>query len=355
MGTQSKTAVNSRAGAAEGTPKLNSNVSYAGGSVENLGGPTPENEKPDDDSTKYKDNTGKQSKTRANDKGGAAESGGKVSSNADYGTSHDGTNSGRTAASNGKVSKSASYEHVEIEAEARQHLSDLVEGEDLSEDFKEKAKVIFESALNQSLQLEVSKLQEEFSTRFEEEIGDIATKVEAFLNYTSEQWLEENKLVVENGIRNQLAESFVSGLRSLFTDHYVTLPDEKYDIFESMVTKLDDMEEKLNEQIAVNVDLNEAISVFQREAILSEVTWDMSRVGAEKMAKLSESVEFGDESTFRQKLSILKETFVDSQETGKSNGSYLEESAEPTEQTLSESYSPSMAAYAQALSRSLAR
>ena len=349
--SQSRTAVNDKAGAAEGMPKLNSTVSYGGGSVEDLGGPTPQNEKPDDDSAKYKDNTGKQSKTRINDKGGAPESGGKVSSKADYGTHHDGTNSGRSNPGPEKLSRAASYEHVE--AEAREHLEDLIEEQDLSEDFKEKAKVIFESALNQSLQLRTAELEEEFSSRFDEELGDIAEKVEAFLNYTSEQWLEENKLVVENGIRNQLAESFVQGLRSLFTDHYVTLPDEKYDIFESMVEKLDDMEEKLNEQIQVNVELSEAINEYQREAILSEVTWDMSRVSREKMAKLAESVEFGDEVTFKNKLAILKESFIDTQETVANGGVYLEESAEPTEDSISERYSPVMEAYSKALSATL--
>lgn len=351
--SQSKTAVNNRAGAAEAMPKLNSQVSYGGGSVEDLGGPTPQNEKPDDDSAKYKDNTSKQSKTRINDKAGAPESGGKVSSKADYGTSHDGTNSGRSNPGPEKLTKAASYEHVDIEAEAREHMDNLIEEQDLSDDFKEKAKVIFESALNQKLQLETARLQEEYSSRFEEEIGDIAEKVESFLNYTSEQWLEENKLVVENGIRNQLAESFVQGLKSLFTDHYVTLPDEKYGIFESMVEKLDDMEEKLNEQIQINVDLNEAINEYQREAILSEVTWDMSRVSREKMAKLSESVEFGDETTFRNKLAILKESFVDSKETVRSGGNYLEESVEPTGPSLAESHSPAMESYVETLSRTI--
>ena len=118
-------------------------------------------------------------------------------------------------------------------------------------------------------QLEVSRLEEEFSQRFEQEITDIAEKVEGFLNYTSQQWLEENKLVVENGIRNELSESFMQGLRSLFEDHYVTLPDEKYDIFESMVAKLDDMEDKLNEQIEANVNLSSTqMSGFQRQSVL---------------------------------------------------------------------------------------
>ena len=144
-------------------------------------------------------------------------------------------------------------------------------------------------------------MEEEFSARFESEIAEIAEKVEAFLNYTAGQWLEENKLVVENGIRNELSESFMGGLKSLFEDHYVTLPDEKYDIFESMVAKLDDMEDKLNEQIEANVSLNAKMSGFQREGILADVSWDLSETAKEKLAGLAESVEFESESTFRQK------------------------------------------------------
>ena len=146
------------------------------------------------------------------------------------------------------------YEHAEVDETAGEALQELAADHDASDDFKARAKVIFESALNQKLALEVQRLEEEFSQRFESEITDIAEKVEGFLNYTSGQWLEENKLVVENGIRNELSESFMQGLRGLFEDHYVTLPDEKYDIFESMVAKLDDMEDKLNEQIEANVN-----------------------------------------------------------------------------------------------------
>ena len=129
-------------------------------------------------------------------------------------------------------------------------------------------------------------MEEEFSARFEQEISEIAEKVEAFLNYTSGQWLEENKLVVENGIRNELSESFMSGLKGLFENHYVTLPDEKYDIFESMVSKLDDMEDKLNEQIDANVALSAQMSGFQRDAVLADVSWDLSEAAKEKLAGL---------------------------------------------------------------------
>jgi hypothetical protein len=214
-----------------------------------------------------------------------------------------------------------------------------------------KAKVIFESALNEKLKMEVTRLEEEFSSRFEQEITDISEKVEGFLNYTSQQWLEENQLVVENGIRNELSESFMKGLKGLFEDHYVTLPDEKYDVFESMVAKLDDMENKLNEQIEHNVALSSSMSEFQRQAIVAEAAWDLSEAGKEKLARLSESVEFESEDHYRQKLSVLKESFAG--EAPQAEATYLEESAEPLQPTQYESMSNSMAAYAQALTRTV--
>ena len=146
----------------------------------------------------------------------------------------------------------------------------------------------------------------------------------------------------------------MQGLRSLFEDHYVTLPDEKYDIFESMVAKLDDMENKLNEQIEANVALASSMSGFQRQAVLSDVSWDLSEAGKERMAGLAESVEFESEDSFRQKLEILKESFVGStQETVDHQGEYLEESTEVLTPSAEEGMSASMAAYARALGRTI--
>ena len=242
-------------------------------------------------------------------------------------------------------------QHVEIDNAAKENLDELADAQNASDDFKMKAKVIFESALNEKLKMEVTRLEEEFSARFEQEITDIAEKVEGFLNYTSQQWLEENQLVVENGIRNELSESFMKGLKGLFEDHYVTLPDEKYDVFESMVAKLDDMENKLNEQIQQNVELSSGMSEFKRQSIVAEAAWDLSEAGKEKLARLSESVEFESEDHYRQKLSVLKESFAG--EAQQAETTYLEESAEALQPTQYEGMSNSMAAYAQALTRTV--
>jgi len=359
MASQSRTRANDKAAAAEAMPKLKGNVIPGGGnSYQDNGGPTNTDYKADDDSAKLNHHAPGQSKTRANDKGGApAAVGGGVDGKTSIkdhgygGVSHDGTNSGRSNEGGKKLGKEVSYEHAEVDETAGEQLDELSDAQGASDDFKERAKVIFEAALNQKLQTEVARLEEEFSQRFEEEISDIAEKVESFLNYTSQQWLEENRLVVENGIRNELSESFMQGLRGLFEDHYVTLPDEKYDIFESMVAKLDDMEDKLNEQIETNVALNQKIGDLVRESVVNDVAWDLSEAGRERLAGLAENVEFESEDTFKQKLEILKESFAGpSQEEP---AEYLEESFEPAESSLEDEYGDSMAAYARALSRTV--
>ena len=379
---QSRTAVNAKGGKAEGMDKINPSL-VPGQSINNLGGPTNQNEKSTDNSTKidpYKGSVGQVSgdpqqkgASAAGTDGGAPGPGkGKIGDSVLPGSgSHDGTtgrsdsskpDGGPPAPGKGKIGtnvipgggKGKVAEHADVEDMAGEALDELGAVHDASDDFKAKAKVIFESALNQKLKLEVERLEEEFATRFEKEITDIAEKVEGFLNYTSEQWLQENKLVVENGIRNELSESFMQGLRSLFEDHYVTLPDEKYDIFESMVAKLDDMENKLNEQIEANVALSSQMGTFQRDNILADVSWDLSETGKDKLAGLSESVEFESAETFRNKLEILKESFAGAPvEEQQGTGEYLEESAEALTPTAEEGMSPAMAAYAAALGRTI--
>ena len=377
---QTRTAVNDKAAKGEGSmDSIGHDVTpgNVASPKHDMGGPTNQNERPDDNSTKLNIYTPGQSRTAVNDKAKSGE--GSMESVPDsvlpYPANYNGSKPGRPDMSTMNDKKSLGAEiaygatkpgtpsapvktvvdgmaeqHVEIDNEAKQNLDELADAQNASDDFKSKAKVIFESALNQKLQMEVTRLEEEFSAKFEQEIVDIAEKVEAFLNYTSQQWLEENQLVVENGIRNELSESFMQGLKGLFEDHYVTLPDEKYDVFESMVAKLDDMEDKLNEQIEQNVHLSSQMSEFQRQAIVAEAAWDLSETGKEKLAQLSESVEFESEDHYRQKLNILKESFTAEAQV---EAEYLEESAEPLQPTMYEGMTNSMASYAAALSRTL--
>jgi hypothetical protein len=376
---QSRTAVNDKAVKGEGSmDSIGHDVTpgNVASPKHDMGGPTNQNERPDDNSTKLNIFTPGQSRTAVNDKAKSGE--GSMESVPDsvlpYPSSYNGSKPGRTGGSESmdsldqsiaygattKGSPSAAVktvvdgmaeQHVEIDNVAKENLDELSTAQNASDDFKMKAKVIFESALNEKLKMEVTRLEEEFSGRFESEITDIAEKVEAFLNYTSQQWLEENQLVVENGIRNELSESFVKGLKGLFEDHYVTLPDEKYDVFESMVAKLDDMENKLNEQIETNVSLSSKMSEFQRQSLVAEAAWDLSEAGKEKLARLSESVEFESEDHYRQKLNVLKESFVGQAQPETST--YLEESAEALQPTQYDNMTSSMASYAAALTRTV--
>jgi len=349
---QSKTAVNAKAAPAEGRHEVPTSV-VPGQSKEDLGGPTVQDSKPEGDSNKLEAGKGAaESKTVVNAKAGSKDAAPSVSPAVIPGTEGPGS-TGNSNPGPEKLGKQASYEHVEIDRAAAAHLDELAEAQGADDEFTMKAKVIFEGALNQKLQLEVARLEEDFSARFEAEVSEIAEKVEAFLNYTSAQWLEENKLVVENGIRNELSESFMAGLHSLFEDHYVALPDEKYDIFESMVSKLDDMEDKLNEQIEANVALSAQMGGLQRDGILADVSWDLSEAAKEKLAGLAESVEFESESNFRQKLNILKESFVESAAAPEvsADATVLSESAEALAPTAEEGMSSSMAAYVRSMGR----
>ena len=373
---QSRTVVNDKASKGEGSmASIGHDVTpgNVASPKHDMGGPTNQNERPDYNSTKLKIHTPGQSRTAVNDKAKSGE--GSMESvpdsvlpypggyNGSKGRSGPGpesldqsiaygvTKKGSPSAAVKTVSDGMAEQHVEIDSEAKENLEELADAQNASDDFKMKAKVIFESALNEKLKMEVTRLEEEFSSRFESEITDIAEKVEGFLNYTSQQWLEENQLVVENGIRNELSESFVKGLKGLFEDHYVTLPDEKYDVFESMVAKLDDMEDKLNEQIETNVSLSSQMSEFQRQSLVSEAAWDLSEAGKEKLARLSESVEFESEDHYRQKLNVLKESFVDQGQP--ETATYLEESAEALQPTQYDNMTSSMASYAAALTRTV--
>jgi hypothetical protein len=391
----SKTKVNDKASSPESMDSLESGIIPGNGKEHNMGGPTSRNEQPDNDSAKLNIYKPGQSKTAVNSKAVAGDGsmdtigGNVIPGNANY----DGSKPGRPDTSGGPdslddsiaygatkgpgksydddgfppsqlggpnsterrtVGQSKTYEEIEVEDKAQENLEELADAQNASDDFKAKAKVIFETALNQKLQMEVERLEEEFSARFEKEITDIAEKVEEFLNYTSQQWLDENKLVVENGIRNELSESFMQGMKSLFEDHYVTLPDEKYDIFESMVAKLDDMENKLNEQIEANVALSAQMSGYSRDSILADVSWDLSQAAKDKLAGLAESVEFESEENYRQKLNILKESFLNEQVAEKpASSQYLEESAEPVQPSVYDGMNSTMARYARALSRTI--
>ncbi len=186
-------------------------------------------------------------------------------------------------------------------------------GEELSEEFKEKARTIFETAINAKVATIREELETKYAEKFAEEVASakesLAERVDSYLEYVADEWMSENQLAVEAGLKADMTESFLTGMKSLFEEHYVTIPEEKYDVFESMVEKLDDMETKLNEQIEKNITLNARLSESAADGILNDVSEGLAQTQKEKLASLAESVEFESEEQYRGKLETLKESY----------------------------------------------
>jgi hypothetical protein len=189
----------------------------------------------------------------------------------------------------------------------------LLGGEELSEEFREKAKVVFEAALNSKVKEIQESLEAQYGAQLEEAKEELKTslveRVDSYLEYVCEEWITENELAVEHGIKSEMTESFLSGMKSLFEEHYVTIPEDKYDVLESMVEKLDDMETKLNEQIDKNIGLNRRLAESSAQDVLTQVSSGLAETQKEKLASLAESVEFESEEEYREKLETLKESY----------------------------------------------
>ena len=344
---QSKTAVNANAPAPEAMQSGPSGASTPGNTppYEDLGGPTPENNSPIGDSNKLKTpgKTIKQvSDVVTNRKAATAKEEVEVE---DQVIEEDQV----VAEDQVEVSEDTVDETVDIEDD----VNALLGGEELSEEFKEKAKTIFEAALNSK----VKEIQETLEVQYEEKLQEareelkasLQERVDSYLEYVSQEWVDENTLAIEHGLKTEMTESFLGGMKSLFEEHYVTIPEDKYDVLESMVEKLDDMETKLNEQIDKNIGLNKRLGESTASNILESVSEGLAATQKEKLASLAESVEFESEDEYRGKLEVLKESYCSRTAT---------ESAKETSkaQTLSEGVDSTVApasggmdAYLQAL------
>jgi hypothetical protein len=236
-------------------------------------------------------------------------------------------------------------ENIEINVE--EDVNALLSGEDLSEEFKFKAATIFEAAVKSKVVEELEKFEQIYEERLQKEVEDIKesieTRVEAHLDYVSDQWLVENQLAVDNGLRSELTEEFILGIKNVFESCYVDIPEDKYDILGEMSEKLDQMEEKLNEQIEVNVELNQTIGEFIKDGIVAEVSEGLAQTQKEKLSSLAEGVEFISEESYREKIEMIKESYFP-----KHQSSYAEDLVE---QTQSESIDGPMAVYAAAIDR----
>ena len=304
---QSKTAVNANA-----KPAMPMDTSVAG-SVEDLGGPTPYNYKSDDDSAKLKTPGAslKQVKDVVNKGAKPADPMKGMKENEEV---SDEVIEEEEVATDEVVAETTVEETPEVDIE--EDVNALFGGEDLSEEFKEKAKLVFETALNSKVSevkeaLE-AKYQETLEERIAEEKSALSDRVDNYLEYVADEWFSENALAVEQGLKTDMTESFLNGMRSLFEEHYVTIPEEKYDVLESMVEKLDDMETKLNEQIEKNVSLNSRLGESVANGILESVSEGLASTQKEKLASLSESVEFESEESYREKLATLRESYFSS-------------------------------------------
>jgi hypothetical protein len=308
---QSKTAVNANAKSAESMPKLTDPGTQLG-SVEDLGGPTPENYKPDDDSAKLREPKIATVKDVVNKGAKAADSMKKMAKEEAETTEEEVVAEAETTEEEVVSEEETTQEEYNVEED----VNALLGGEELSEEFREKAKVIFEAALNSKTKEIQEALEVQYSEKLAEEKeglkGILTERVDAYLEYVAEEWMTENELAVDHGLKTEMTESFLSGMKGLFEEHYVTIPEDKYDVLESMVEKLDEMETKLNEQIDKNIDLNKRLAESTADSILDQISEGLAATQKEKLASLAESVEFESETEYREKLETLRESYFSS-------------------------------------------
>ena len=345
---QSKSAVNAGAKAADPMPTM-ADPGTQLGNVEDLGGPTPENYKPDDDSAKLKTPGGtlKQVKDVVTKGAKPAEAAKGMAKEEEELSQED------TIEEDQEIVDEIVDEEVEEtveEYDVDEDVNALLGGEELSEEFKEKAKVIFEAAINSKVAIVKEELEEKYVAALEEQLAEekeaLAERVDSYLEYVADEWFAENALVVEHGLKTEMTESFLEGMKGLFEEHYVSIPDEKYDVLESMVEKLDEMEEKLNEQIEKNISLNGRLSEATADGILDKVSEGLATTQKEKLASLSESVEFESEEQYREKLEMLKESYFAEKTSTASKTETLSEGVDSSPEFVS----GSMDAYLKTLS-----
>jgi hypothetical protein len=355
---QSKTAVNANAKA--GMPMDTSVVTKDGQGltpIEDLGGPTPDNYKPDNDSAKLKapggtlkqvkdvvtKNAGKADPMKTLKQGDEAE----ITDEQEVVAEEPAT---EEVVAEAEVSEESVEETVEI-PDIEEDVAALLSGEELTEEFKAKAKTIFEAAVTTRVAEARAEIEASHAAKLEEEVaeakGELSERVDSYLEYVSEEWFTENQLAVEHGLKTELTESFLSGMKGLFEEHYVTIPDDKYDVLESMVEKLDDMETKLNEQIEKNITLNSRLGESVADGILSNVSEGLASTQKEKLASLAESVEFESEESYREKLEVLKESYFTSKPTASTKSENLSEGVD----IAPENVQGTMGAYLNTLSR----
>jgi hypothetical protein len=357
------------AAAAEPMPQSGSNASGVftpgqTGEWEDLGGPTPENYRSDDDSAKVnepkiasvKDIVNKGAKpaepmpSMPNPVKEEEELEGEVVSEQEEDDED-------LDSSEEELSEEDTEEEetTVVEYDIEEDVNALLQGEELSEEFQEKARTIFETAIN----AKVSEIQEELVQQYEKSLEEevvtikeeLTSRVDSYLEYVADEWMNQNQLAVEQGLKTEMTESFLMGMKNLFEEHYVTIPEEKYDVLHTMVEKLDEMEDKLNEQIERNIALNQRLAESVADVIFSDVCEGLALSQKEKLASLAENVEFDSEQNYREKLTSLRESYFPTNVSAqRSETENLSEEVSYEEQ-INESVSPMMRSYLDTLSR----
>ena len=235
----------------------------------------------------------------------------------------------------------------------KESVEEMFAGADLSEDFKEKATVVFEAAVNAKLQEEVTRIEEQFEAKLDEQvevaISDIVEKVDTYLDYVVEQWMEDNKVAIERGIRSEIAESFIEGLKDLFVEHNINLPEEEVDVIADMAEQLEATEAKLDAAINESIELKKALTESKKAEILESYTKDLTETQAEKFRALTEGVEYSDLDELSRKVKIINEQYFGAKTVLSESLSEID----PIEEATTQKIDPAMAAYAQAISKTI--
>ena len=253
-----------------------------------------------------------------------------------------------------EVKKEAIEQRVK-EVDVAEHVEALVNGEgDLSEEFKRKAATVFEAAVKSKIRTEIVRLENEYEEKLKEDVQsateEMTDKVDTYLNYVTEEWMKENELAIERGLKGEIAEDFISGLKQLFEDHYIDIPDEKYDVLEAQSEKISELEGKLSETIEKNVSLKDNNAKLVKEQVISEVSEDLADTEIEKFKSLIDDVDYSDEDSFREKLGTLKESYFP-----KTSISEATETVDDVETGTAQDIdlTPSMDAYMSAIGRTV--
>jgi len=346
--------------AAPGEPMQKLTTGGTPATYEDLGGPTPENSRPDDDSNKLATPgaTLKQVRDVVNKGAKPAETAkGMKEEEAEVEVEEDQEIVSEEETTEEEVVSEEETTEEEVVAETTEEseevidveedINALISGEELSEEFQEKARTIFEAAIRTKIAEIKEEMKSEYEKSLVEEVAavkaELSERTDAYLEYVADEWISENQLAVEHGLKTEMTESFLTGMRGLFEDHYVTIPEEKYDVIHSMVEKLDEMEDKLNEQINKNVALNKRLSESVADVILADVSEGLALSQKEKLASLAENVEFESESNYREKLATLRDSYFSTNPSAQRNHSEnISEGAEgghqPEVSGLMESY-----------------